>query len=77
MVTTADGPGGLRGLWKVPLDGTEGVKIGLELPTMWGPRLHPDGRQIAYVSGETSAEVWVVENLSSVLGSKPTAAAGR
>ena len=37
-----------------------------------GPRLHPDGRQIAYVTGETSAEVWVVENLSSVL-----AASGR
>lgn len=83
LVTMADDPGGLFpgglfGLWKVPLDGTAGVKIGLELPNMfWGPRLHPDGRQITYVSGEHSAEVWVVENLSSVLGSKPTAASGR
>jgi hypothetical protein len=28
-----------------------------------GVRLHPDGRRIAFTSGERKSELWVLENL--------------
>lgn len=76
------GPDSTVELWRVPLDGSEGERVGLKLPTNMADargvmRLHPDGRQIAYVTGETSLEVWVIENLGSVLGEQRAAASER
>lgn len=49
-------------LWRVPIDGGAPQRLGLSLDEPRDLRLHPDGRQIAYVAGEYGAEIWVMEN---------------
>jgi Tol biopolymer transport system component len=51
-------------LWLVPIDGNPPRKIDIGTTHFAGFsfKLHPDGRQIAYVSGERNQEVWVLEN---------------
>ena len=55
-------------LWLVPLDGGGPRKI--EFPSMRIVmlRMNPDGKTIAFTSGERSGEVWVAENLLTVGG---------
>ena len=48
--------------WRVPTAGGEPQKLGLVMDRLWGLRLHPDGRRLAFTAGETKAEVWVLEN---------------
>lgn len=53
-------------LWRVPLAGGEPSRIELPFGNPSGfkmLRLHPDGNRIAFVSGESRGEIWVVENL--------------
>lgn len=55
---------GSNSVWRVRAEGgepqklhlaTEGANIGL--------RVHPDGRRIAFTSGERTSEIWVLENV--------------
>ena len=65
--------GGTSELWLVPIDGTTPRKLDFDanrvVPYAQGKiRLHPDGRQIAFVSGPpSSSEVWVLENFLPAL----------
>jgi len=56
--------GGGSERWQVPLSGGEPRKLNLNLGLgNDGPlRVHPDGRQVAYSSGNDAWEVWVMEN---------------
>ena len=57
-------------VWLVPVDGSTPRKI--EFPSMriFQLRMNPDGRTIAFVSGEASGEVWVAENLLPLGGDR-------
>ena len=62
-------------LWLVPIDGTMPRKLDFDVnrvvPYAQGKiRLHPDGRQIAFVSGQQVSEVWVLENVLPALTAK-------
>ncbi len=42
------------GLWLVPTDGSKAIKLAINLPIQQlGPDVHPDGRRIAFVSGNS------------------------
>ena len=49
-------------LWRVSVE--EGVpkKLGLTMDRVHDLRIHPDGRRIAFSSGHTAAEIWVMGN---------------
>jgi len=62
-----------REFWLVPTAGGQPRKIDVGPTTGLGPvvRVHPDGRQIAYVVGDwTKQEVWVLENFLPALNAK-------
>jgi Tol biopolymer transport system component len=51
-------------VWRIPAAG--GVPQPLDLPMDGlnvGLRIHPDGRRVAFTSGEPRGEIWVLENL--------------
>jgi Tol biopolymer transport system component len=48
-------------LWQVPYEGGEPRKIEIKMG-LNDLRLHPDGRRIAFTSGKTTNELWVMEN---------------
>lgn len=50
-------------LWLVPVDGGTPRKVEFPSIRIVQLRMSPDGRTIAFVSGEASGEVWVAENL--------------
>jgi hypothetical protein len=68
--------GGANELWHVPVDGGTPRKLDIDvsrvLPGGQGRiRLHPNGRQLAYVSGHyPTPEVWVLENFLPAPGAK-------
>ena len=47
--------------WRVPLAGGEPIKLNVNLGD-YRVSVHPDGRQVAYSTGENRYEVWVLEN---------------
>ena len=47
-------------LWRIPAEGGQPEKLGLE--GALSVRVHPDGRQIAFVRSERRAEIWKMEN---------------
>jgi Tol biopolymer transport system component len=51
-------------LWKMPIDGGSGSKLGLNVHFQTSMSVHPNGRQIAYAVAEPAKadEVWVLEN---------------
>ena len=50
-------------LWLVRVDGAKPLRFTLGTKGVLGPRLHPDGRQVAfYTRSEGKGEVWVMEN---------------
>jgi dipeptidyl aminopeptidase/acylaminoacyl peptidase len=52
-----------RELWLAPTTGGEPRRIQLGTPLKPGGfRVHPDGRRIAFVSGDNKEELWVLEN---------------
>jgi Tol biopolymer transport system component len=56
----------LRELWFIAASDGSARKLGLDLGGNFRPSdpfsIHPDGRQVAYVTGETKSEVLVLEN---------------
>jgi len=58
-------------LWFVPIAGGQPHKIDLGADQFEGAvNVHPDGRRIAYVSGDRREEVWVLENFLPALNAK-------
>jgi Tol biopolymer transport system component len=60
-------------LWVVPIDGAPGRRLDVDVsriapPAFGGLTLHNDGRRLAFVSGETGSEIWVLERFLSVAG---------
>lgn len=49
-------------LWRLDADGSNPTKIDLPAAGMGQIVLHPDGRRIAFVSGESSYEIWMMKN---------------
>jgi Tol biopolymer transport system component len=60
------GNGGVRTLWRVPIDGGAPVSTTLTMEGIRDLSIHPDGRRIAFNAGWKKYEHWVLEN---VLGS--------
>jgi Tol biopolymer transport system component len=60
-------------LWLVPVNGDRPRKLDIDVSS-WiagaGIRLHPDGKQIAYFTGEDSREVWALDSILSALNPK-------
>ena len=50
-------------LWLVPVNGGSAKKIDFPSMRVFQQRINPDGRTIAFASGEAAGEVWVAENL--------------
>jgi Tol biopolymer transport system component len=67
-VLVAGGPD--RALWLVPVTGGAPKKLDIDVRT-WGTdngiRIHPNGKQIAYFAGESSREIWALEDLLTTL----------
>ena len=49
-------------LWRVATAGSEPQKVWECEQLIINPRLHPDGRNLAFVSGTFISEMWVMEN---------------
>jgi Tol biopolymer transport system component len=49
-------------VWRVPVAGGETEKLDLSLNRMRKIRFHPDGRRVAFESGRSGGEIWVMEN---------------
>ena len=49
-------------VFRVAAQGGEPLKTDLAMKSLSGLRFHPDGRRVAFVSGEYAEEVWVLEN---------------
>jgi Tol biopolymer transport system component len=47
---------------RVAVEGGEPEPIGLEMEMLSQLRIHPDGRRLAFVAGEPSGELWVMED---------------
>jgi len=54
--------GNRRELWFIPIDGGARRKLDLPYENQAGMQVHPDGRQITYVSGQKAWEIMVLEN---------------
>jgi Tol biopolymer transport system component len=46
----------------VPVDGGPSVELKVPAPTGGPLRVHPDGRRLSYLSGDSAVEVWTLEN---------------
>jgi Tol biopolymer transport system component len=51
-----------RELWAVGVEGGKPRPLGLNMVGLRDPRLHPDGKQLAFTAGTNTREVWVMEN---------------
>ncbi|HUP64337.1 MAG TPA: hypothetical protein VM557_03555, partial [Thermoanaerobaculia bacterium] len=49
--------------WRMPLEGGEPVRIGLKMPHLRHFAISPDGRRFLFTAGQSSEEIWVVENI--------------
>lgn len=58
-------------LWRVPGQGGEPQKLELAMERLWGIRMHPDGRRVAFTAGVAKEEVWVLENFLPALPAAP------
>ena len=61
-----DTKNGMATLWIVPLDGSAPIESELraDYPYFFPLSIHPDGRRVAYSTGKTIREIWVLRNLS-------------
>lgn len=50
-------------LWRVSVETGKAEKMGLDMRRSGQLTVHPDGKRVAFVSGESKSEIWVMENL--------------
>jgi Tol biopolymer transport system component len=65
LFVRGSGKDGARELWRIPAQGGEPQKIGLEDAYISSPSFHPDGRRLAFDAGfrnPTRMELWEMEN---------------
>jgi Tol biopolymer transport system component len=54
-------------LWLVPIDGGQARRLDIDIrswKTSEGIRLSPDGRKIAFFTGDDAREVWALESIA-------------
>lgn len=78
LVAKDKGDGARRELWRVAAG--DGLARKVDLNAEWvhflgvpghdATSFHPDGRQVAFVKGESQLEIWALENFLPVLGTK-------
>ena len=70
VIASKVGAGGEAGveLWRIPIAGGSPQKIAL--PVMGDFSIHPDGRRIAFTSGQRQSEVWAIDNFLPILQAK-------
>ena len=56
-------------LWQVSIADGKARKLPIDLPVRQ-VRLHPDGRQMTFLSGDRTQEIWVMENFLPTLSAK-------
>ncbi len=67
---------GNKFLWLLPVGGGQPRKLDIDTRDLADESriaVHPDGRQIAYVAGDSNREVWVLENFLPVAKATPAA----
>ena len=58
-------------LWRIRFEGGEPQKLDLGMNVLNDIRFHPDGRRVAFDSGQRGEEIWVMENfLPAAKGAK-------
>jgi hypothetical protein len=72
--STVTGANSLNEVWRIPIGAEQPRKLEIDMRTLKasGPvAFSPDGRHLAYpVTGESTSEVSVVENILPALGSR-------
>ena len=55
-------------VWIIPVNGSSARKLNIDANTLIGSDIHldPQGKQIAFFTGKSLSEVWVLENIFSV-----------
>jgi hypothetical protein len=59
----------------VPIDGTSPRKLEFDVNQVatyaaGKIRMHPDGKSLAYLAGDFSSEIWVLENFLPLIGER-------
>ena len=54
-------------LWRISAEGGKPRRLELAMEDLRSLRFHPDGRRIAFTTGQSKAEVWVLDNFLPVL----------
>jgi Tol biopolymer transport system component len=71
VIASKVGPGGFEAglaLWRIPVSGGSPQRMELNNASMAGEySVHPDGRRIAFTSGQLKHEIWVIENFLPLL----------
>jgi hypothetical protein len=74
VIATKIGKGGVDAgveLWRILIDGRPPQKVDMQNIVVRGDfSVHPDGRRIAFTSGQIQREVWAIENLLPTLQAK-------
>jgi Tol biopolymer transport system component len=53
---------GVYEFWRVSIDGKQSESLGLTMKGVDHLNVRPDGKQLAFTGGESSQEIWVMEN---------------
>jgi Tol biopolymer transport system component len=59
LVSTPGNP--TAALWRAPLDGRKPERLEIRLDRRDGVSLHPDGKRVAFTTGHTGSEIWVMD----------------
>jgi Tol biopolymer transport system component len=63
LFTPSAGENGQKVLWRVPVSGGPAEQMGVSMPGLSTPQIHPDGRRIFFASNDAGAsEIWTLEN---------------
>jgi len=55
--------GRTTGVWRISAEGGKPQPLPLEMAGLRDVRVHPDGRQVAFTTGQWATEVWAIDNL--------------
>jgi len=78
LMVRGTGKDGMPELWRIPIAGGDPQRMGLSMKGLCYVAAHPDGRRLAFDSGEDSGapnELWVLENFLGTAERKAAAGA--